>query len=573
MNSIENFGPGNIIEIPNNLSNVKQIEIIKGPGSAVWGADALAGVINIITKNVEDLGDSQGSGAITYGQDNFVVGDFQIGSKVNDDAEFMIMGSFSKQDGQEIKQSAATSWPYPETTYSDGRPYQYNTIMDKHGFGHMLQIKARVKKFSINAYNFETEVFNRHFEYGSGRMNYLTTNKNFVEGQFNDKFSEKINFSAKIGTNANYAEYRPETLGDTATRTSTNISWRDRGAWASSDAQIKFSETISLNTGVNYIFTKCGPNHRLNNFNPDTSNASTSGFWFDPYLEDHQIGGYTMLEVNPFDFLRLSIGSRVDYNEQRGDDKFAVNPRLAIVAIPTNNTSFKLLYNRGYLRPANFQSAGAQNVNSEIMNQIDAIWMHQIGKTINYSITGYWQKLSGFINILPGFGFANTADYTSTGIEFDVQAMINKNNSIWINSSISNPKGDNFSNTLAYNNIRVDLDGKLLSYSPFTLNLGGTSYLANKKVFVSPALRYVASTKYRMISATDNTSDKESNYATTPDYAFLDLNIGFEPNKRFGIYIYINNVLNERGETNLTVWNGAIQQYGTHTNLKLRYNF
>src|SRR5699024_11242165 len=31
------------------VGNIEQVEIIKGPSSALWGSDALAGVINIIT--------------------------------------------------------------------------------------------------------------------------------------------------------------------------------------------------------------------------------------------------------------------------------------------------------------------------------------------------------------------------------------------------------------------------------------------------------------------------------------------------------------------------------------------
>ncbi len=34
---------------------VSRIEVIRGPGSAVWGADAVAGVINIVTKSADDL--------------------------------------------------------------------------------------------------------------------------------------------------------------------------------------------------------------------------------------------------------------------------------------------------------------------------------------------------------------------------------------------------------------------------------------------------------------------------------------------------------------------------------------
>ncbi|MEO8256862.1 MAG: TonB-dependent receptor [Acidobacteriota bacterium] len=36
--------------LPNNLSDIRQIEVIRGPASAVWGANALTGVVNVITK-------------------------------------------------------------------------------------------------------------------------------------------------------------------------------------------------------------------------------------------------------------------------------------------------------------------------------------------------------------------------------------------------------------------------------------------------------------------------------------------------------------------------------------------
>ncbi len=38
-----------------NVSNISRIEIIRGPGSAVYGADAFSGVINIITKDADEI--------------------------------------------------------------------------------------------------------------------------------------------------------------------------------------------------------------------------------------------------------------------------------------------------------------------------------------------------------------------------------------------------------------------------------------------------------------------------------------------------------------------------------------
>jgi len=68
------------------LENVSRIEVIRGPGSAVFGADAFAGVINVITKDGSDLdgsviGGRVGSfatqeGWVQYGGDH---GDWDIG--------------------------------------------------------------------------------------------------------------------------------------------------------------------------------------------------------------------------------------------------------------------------------------------------------------------------------------------------------------------------------------------------------------------------------------------------------------------------------------------------------------
>lgn len=38
-----------------NVENISRIEVIRGPGSAIYGADAYAGVVNIVTKNANEL--------------------------------------------------------------------------------------------------------------------------------------------------------------------------------------------------------------------------------------------------------------------------------------------------------------------------------------------------------------------------------------------------------------------------------------------------------------------------------------------------------------------------------------
>lgn len=47
--------------VPTNTAEIKQIEVVRGPASAVWGANALTGVVNIITKSPRELAAQAGN--------------------------------------------------------------------------------------------------------------------------------------------------------------------------------------------------------------------------------------------------------------------------------------------------------------------------------------------------------------------------------------------------------------------------------------------------------------------------------------------------------------------------------
>ena len=59
--------------LPVNPNEVRQIEVIRGPASAIWGANALSGVVNFITKTPRELAGS-----------SFTIGVGTFGREVND---------------------------------------------------------------------------------------------------------------------------------------------------------------------------------------------------------------------------------------------------------------------------------------------------------------------------------------------------------------------------------------------------------------------------------------------------------------------------------------------------------
>lgn len=101
--------------LPVNASELKQIEVIRGPASAVWGANAMNGVVNFISKTPRELDGN--SATITFGTFD---GDAGNGEQLGAGSMFGINGTHARavNDRWAYKISAGgyTSDPFPRPT-------------------------------------------------------------------------------------------------------------------------------------------------------------------------------------------------------------------------------------------------------------------------------------------------------------------------------------------------------------------------------------------------------------------------------------------------------------------------
>ncbi len=105
-------------------ANIEQIEIIKGGQSSIWGSNASAGVINIITKTPKD--GTHGSATVGYGSYNTKEISADVAYK---DEKFtaQAMGSYLKTDGfSALAPRDAESDAYENKTYNLKLGYIFN---------------------------------------------------------------------------------------------------------------------------------------------------------------------------------------------------------------------------------------------------------------------------------------------------------------------------------------------------------------------------------------------------------------------------------------------------------------
>lgn len=101
--------------VPNNPADIKQIEVVRGPASAVWGANALTGVVNIITKSPRE--NPGGYLALSGG-----LFDREVGSGVGEDAgtnygaQFGYSGALNDKLSYRLNASYFDSDPYSRPT-------------------------------------------------------------------------------------------------------------------------------------------------------------------------------------------------------------------------------------------------------------------------------------------------------------------------------------------------------------------------------------------------------------------------------------------------------------------------
>lgn len=78
------------------LEDIDRIEVIRGPGASLWGANAVNGVINIITKKAKD---TQGGLVVgTYG-DHEAIGSARYGDKIDKDTFYRVYSKYYDHGG------------------------------------------------------------------------------------------------------------------------------------------------------------------------------------------------------------------------------------------------------------------------------------------------------------------------------------------------------------------------------------------------------------------------------------------------------------------------------------------
>ena len=92
----EFYGVPEFNPFPVALEEIERIEVLRGPGSSLYGPDAVSGVINVITKKLEDTKGNLVS--LTAGEKNTFVGTYVHGGSIKNKINYRISSTWDQRD-------------------------------------------------------------------------------------------------------------------------------------------------------------------------------------------------------------------------------------------------------------------------------------------------------------------------------------------------------------------------------------------------------------------------------------------------------------------------------------------
>ncbi len=162
-----------------NLSNVKRIEVVYGPASALYGTNAISGIINIITNDPEDIQGGQAS--VQLGAFDTRNIDFRYGHySQKQDFGFILSGMLKQTDKADLRGGKGdNNWTNNMENFEDDLAFDGKVTYKNLSFGLVFQDKqaSRTTNYKTTGTNYLDSGTNLHIRFINSHLKYLY-NKN-----------------------------------------------------------------------------------------------------------------------------------------------------------------------------------------------------------------------------------------------------------------------------------------------------------------------------------------------------------------------------------------------------------
>jgi len=467
---------------------IKRVEIVRGPGSALYGSNAVFGVINVITKKGKDYDGFEFSGDMFT--EDFKRGEAQrgritYGKEFDNGLDWLVSASLYGRDGRmmyypHFNERAVWFAEDPCAVMEPGQiwPPDGRTPNDDEFF-HKFFTKLTFSEFTLEAgfsrrkKEIPTAPLGAVFE--PEYHHYKFDTQAFVGLTYEHEFSDTSSILGRLSYNAYNFRRKAQFFSeqwweyDTFGYASNPEVFDRKGTWWNGELQYTHQpiENHTLTWGVEFqlngrqdmdidrrwdepVYVIPGDEDSgVDHYDSGVTqylNVQKNSRWLGYYVQD---------EYKASDTLTLSGGVRYD-DIQGALARDTINPRFAVINRWSDATTLKLLYGTSFRAPTvqevyyenpeqeeEFYSADSRGgLDTETIETYEFVLEHYFKPNIRGSLSIFHYKLHDFINLYSnsngppsGLRWTNWGMAQATGMELGLEAK--SKSGIWTRASYS----------------------------------------------------------------------------------------------------------------------------------------
>lgn len=398
---------------------IDRVEIIRGPGSSLYGSNAFFGVINVITRRGRNLKGAEISAAA--GSFDAYSGRVSYGNRYIGGAELIASATAYDSKGDRLyfpQFDPAMPGADPRAVNggnSNNSDYdRAQNIFSTVAFGDITFQGA----YSSRTKGIPTGAFGTDFNDPQSRT---IDTRSYIDLKYEHGLGARNDLTVRL-----YYDYYQYT-GDYAYFSGGGTLNKDvtYGSWMGGEVKLvsRIGDLQRLITGAEY----------QGGLHEDQQNYDTGVFPY--YLDDKRRSRvealYLQDEITFSPSLILNAGVRHDHYSTFGS---TTNPRLALIALPAEKSTIKLLYGSAFRAPNDFElyyqspgfSASNPYLKPEKIKTYELVYDRYLGDRFRATVSGYYYRIRDLINygIDPVTGlsqYQNLEEVTARGGEAEVE--------------------------------------------------------------------------------------------------------------------------------------------------------
>ncbi len=428
------------------VKSIARIEVIRGPGSAIYGADAFAGVINIITKNADDIKQTEiGARAGSFNTKEA----WFISKYSNDDVNISLTGEFSQTDGHDsvIDSDAQSNLDAlnisPPASFAPGsaqvgyKAYDLNLKMTYKDLDFKFLYQDRS---DVGTGHGIAQAIDPHGKFSSKKV-LFDINYTFKLADDINSFLSLSHYRSNQEIEENLWLLPPGTLfGAFPDALIGNPEWFEKTTIAKTNFIYEGWSDHKVDFGFGYRNEDLYKVKESKNFYSDLSprgelvDVSGTDEVFMPESDRNSYFIYVQGEFYLAPDWELTAGVRYDSYSDFGS---TTNPRLALVWTTSQKLTTKFLYGEAFRAPAfaettvvnNPVALGNAHLKPETISTIEVAFNYKVSESFDFNLNIYKYKIKDLIDFIPDDGqptatAQNQGEVFGNGTEFEIKYKV-----------------------------------------------------------------------------------------------------------------------------------------------------